>query len=160
MNIALILAGGVGARVGADIPKQFIKVLDKPIIVYTLETFEKSPLIDKIVLVCVGSHLDLAKHYCQVYNLSKVTSFIEGGADFLHSCMNGMNSLQKECEKDDVVVITSADRPFLSEEEIEDAIAVCQKHGSGIAAKPCALCMFQVGDDRTNSSTYLRDTLM
>lgn len=160
MNTAVILAGGVGERVGAGIPKQFIKVLGKPILIYTLEAFEKSPLIDRIVLVCVGSHLELAKEYCREYGITKAVYFVTGGADFLHSCINGMNNLRDVCTADDNVVITSADRPFISEEEIEDALRVCRKKGSGIAARPCSLCMFRVGKDRSCSDEYMREELV
>ncbi len=160
MNIAIVLAGGVGARVGSEIPKQFIKIFEKPIMIYTLETFEKCSIIDKIILVCIGSHIDLAKQYCYEHNITKVSNFIEGGKEFVNSCMNGMNSLRNKCENDDIVIITSADRPFLSQEEIEDAIRVCEKKGSGVAARPCSLCMFKVGNDRTGSSEYLRNNLM
>ncbi len=160
MNTAVILAGGVGERVGAGIPKQFIKVLGKPIMIYTMEAFEKCELIDRIILVCVASHMDLAKQYCHEFGITKAVSFVEGGADFLHSCINGMNSLRGVCSDEDNVVITSADRPFISEEEIEDALRVCDEKGSGIAARPCSLCMFRVGEDRSCSDEYLREELV
>jgi 2-C-methyl-D-erythritol 4-phosphate cytidylyltransferase len=160
VNIAIVLAGGVGTRVGAGIPKQFIEVLGKPIMIYTLETFEKDPFIDEIVFVCVESHMDLAKEYCKKYGISKVRTFTNGGEDFTHSCINGMNALRGKCRPDDIVVVTSADRPFISMEEIEDSIAVCREHGSGIAARKCALCMFMVGEDRTHSRNYQRDNLV
>ena len=160
MNTAIILAGGKGLRVGADIPKQFIKVLGKPIMIYTLETFQKCDLIDNIVLVCVKSHLELAQQYCEEYNINKVSAFVEGGVEFIDFCTNGMNSLVDTCNDEDIVLITSADRPFISCEEIEDSIEVCKKNGCGIAARPCSLCMFKVGEDRDRSSEYMRNDLM
>ena len=160
MNIAVVLAGGVGARIGAGIPKQFIKVLDKPIMIYTLETFEKSTCIDKIVLVCVSSHIDIAKKYCEEYKISKIIDYVEGGEEFVDSCINGMNSLYGECKSDDIVLITSADRPFISEEEIQDSIRVCKEHGCGIAARRCSLCMFKAEQGVEHSSEYLRNELL
>ena len=160
MNIAVVLAGGVGARIGAGIPKQFIEVLGKPIMIYTLETFQKDPLIDEIVLVCVRTHMDLAKEYCKKYGISKVRSFVEGGDSFLGSSINGVKSLAGKCSPDDIVVITSADRPFISMEEIDDSIRVCLEHGSGVAARDCAVCMFRVGKDRSHSHAYERDNLV
>ncbi len=160
MNIAVVLAGGSGVRVGADIPKQFIKVLDKPIMIYTLEAFEECQLIDRIVLVCIESHIEMAKKYCQEYDISKISGYFPGGKDFVDSCYNGLNSLKGIAADDDIVVITSADRPFISIDEIEDSIRVCEKYGSGIAARPCSLCMFEVDGDKTRSSKYLRETLM
>lgn len=164
MNIlktyAIVLAGGVGQRVGASIPKQFIPVLGKPILIYTLETFQKSDLIDEIILVCVKSHMDQAKAYCQEYQLDKISAYVEGGADFVHSCINGMNYLADKIPTDSIVVLSSADRPFMTEEELRDAIETCQRHGTGVAARPCSLCMFQVENHQNHSSTYMRDALV
>ena len=160
MNYALILAGGVGVRVGAGIPKQFIEVLGKPILVYTLEIFQKDENIDEIVLVCVASHIELAKKYCKDYNITKAKLVVEGGKDFIDSCLNGMDAIKGVCKSDDVILVTSADRPFISPEEIEDSIRVCKMHGSGIPARKCPLCMFEVGEDRTHSSKYRRESLM
>ncbi len=160
MNTAIVLAGGIGVRVGAGIPKQFIEVLGKPIMIYTLEVFEEEPLIDEIVFVCVETHMELARSYIKKYGLSKVATYVKGGVDFTHSCINGMSALRNRCAPDDIVVITSADRPFITREEIDDSIAVCREHGSGIAARDCAICMFMVGGDRTHSSNYQRDNLV
>ena len=160
MNIAIILAGGIGARVGAGIPKQFIEVLGKPIMIYTLETYQADPMIDEIVLVCVDTHKNLAKQLCEQYGIDKVKSIVSGGPTFVGSCINGMKSLGKRCKPDDVVIVTSADRPFTSMEEIDDSIVVAKEHGSGIAARKCALCMFETGEDKSCSGTYLRNTLV
>lgn len=160
MNIAIILAGGSGERVGAAVPKQFIKVLGKPLMIYTLETFQADNLIDEIVLVCIESHMDLARQYCDEYKLNKVQTIIPGGVDFLHSCINGMNSIRDKCKDDSIVVITSADRPFISKEEIDDSIKSCMAYGSGIAARRCNLCMFKVDDNRESSKDYMRENLV
>ena len=160
MNIAIVLAGGVGSRVGASLPKQFIKVLGKPIIIYTLEKLQNNMLIDEIICVCVKSHMDLAQQYCAEYGISKVKRFVEGGDDFTHSCINGMKALAGEADPGDVVMITSADRPFVSDEEIDDSIRTTEQYGSGIAARKCALCMFEVGEDRSHSHKYLRESLV
>ena len=160
MNTAIVLAGGTGSRVGSIIPKQFIEVLGKPIMIYTLETFETDPLIERIILVCLESHIPLAKEICDKYGISKIESIVPGGEDFTHSCMNGMNALRGKYSSDDIVVVTSADRPFITREEIDDSIQVCREHGSGIAARKCALCMFMVGEDRTHSGDYQRENLL
>ena len=160
INIAIVLAGGTGTRIGAKIPKQFIKVLGKPIIIYTLEAIEQNQMIDQIVLVCVKSHMDLAKEYCEKYQIRKAKTFIGGGIDFTSSCYNGMNALRGTCSPEDIVMITSADRPFITQEEINDSIIVCRKHGSGVAAGPCARCMFMAEGSREHSSNYQRDELI
>ena len=160
MNIAIILAGGVGARVGAKIPKQFIEVLGKPIMAYTLETFQNEALIDDIVLVCVSDYLEQARAICEKYGITKVSRLVPGGHDFFHSCLNGLNAIRPHCSDDDIVLVTSADRPFISPEEIADSVAVCEQHGSGIGAMKCARCMFMVGEDRSHSREYLRESLV
>ena len=159
-NYAIVLAGGVGQRVGAGIPKQFIPVLGKPMIIYTLETFQKCDLIDEIILVCVKSHIEQAKSICQQYQINKITAYVEGGAEFVDSCINGVNYLADKAPAGAIAVISSADRPFMSEEELIDAITTCQKHGSGVAARPCSLCMFQVMKHQDHSSAYMRDELV
>ena len=160
MNTAIVLAGGTGSRIGAGIPKQFIKVLDKPIMAYALEIFQKHPLIDGIVLVCIEQFIPLAKQICAQYGIDKVVKFVPGGSDFTHSCMNGMDALADTCTPDDNVLIVAADRPFIAPKEIDDAIALCDEHGSGIPVRKCALCMFMVGQDRTHSSDYQRENLV
>ena len=160
MNYALILAGGTGERVGAGIPKQFIEVLGKPIMIHTLETYQSDPMINEIVLVCVETHIQLARRLCEEYHIDKTRAIIPGGASFLKSCIHGVNYLAGCCSPDDIVVVTSADRPFTSTEEIRDSILTAQKHGSGVAARKCARCMFEVGEDRSRSNRYLRDTLV
>ncbi|MBO5339047.1 MAG: 2-C-methyl-D-erythritol 4-phosphate cytidylyltransferase [Clostridia bacterium] len=158
MNIAILLAGGVGARVGAEIPKQFIEVEGKPIMVYTLETFQKNEQIEEIILVCVENWLEKARYYCEKFNISKLKTIVAGGTEFIDSCINGLEAANPQ--EDDLIVITSVDRPLISNEEIDDSIRVCQEHGSGVAARKCSLCMFKVGSDTTKSKEYLRDGLV
>ena len=160
MDIAIVLAGGTGSRIGAGIPKQFIEVLGKPILVYCLETFEKHPLIDGIVLVCHKDYIQVAERCCVQYGISKVLSIVPGGEDFTHSCMNGMEYLRGRCGRQDNVLVVAADRPFIADAEIEEAIHLCNEHGSGIPVRQCALCMFMVGEDRTHSSDYQRENLV
>ena len=160
MNIAIVLAGGTGSRIGGDLPKQFIKVLNKPIMIYCLEVLENHYLVDGIVLVCHKDYIQLAEEYCGHYNIKKIKSIVPGGADFTHSCMNGMDSLRGNCGKQDNVLIVAADRPFIDNTEIEEAIKLCNEQGSGIPARKCALCMFMVGRDRSHSRDYQRENLV
>ncbi len=160
MNIAIVLAGGTGSRIGAGIPKQFIKVQGKPLLIYSLEVFQSNRNIDYIVLACIESHMQLAMEYCEEYGISKVKYIVPGGEDFTHSCMNGMEALRGKCDREDNVLIVAADRPFISPEEIEEAIELSNEHGSGIPVRKCALCMFMVGEDRSHSSDYQRDNLV
>jgi 2-C-methyl-D-erythritol 4-phosphate cytidylyltransferase len=160
MNYAIVLAGGTGSRIGAKVPKQFIEVLGKPMMIYCLEIFEKHKKVDGIVLVCIADYIDLAKKYCEQYGISKILNIIPGGEDFTHSCMNGMDYLRDICGENDNVMVVAADRPFINSQEIDEAIEMTNEHGSGIPVRKCALCMFMVGEDRTHSSDYQRENLV
>ena len=160
MNIAVILAGGVGLRVGAGYPKQFIEVLGKPIIAYTLETYQRDEKIDRIMLVCVATHMDLMKKICTDWGITKVEWIVPGGDTFVASCICGMKGLQGHCSDDDLVVVTSGDRPFTSQGEIDDSIDLALERGCGVAGRKCPLCLFEVGEDRSHSRDYKRDNLV
>ncbi len=160
MNTAIFLAGGTGSRIGAGIPKQFIEVLGKPILIYSLEIFEKNPLVDDIILVCHGDYIDHAEKLCKEYGISKIGGIVPGGEDFTHSCMNGMAFLRDKRSSDDNVLVVAADRPFITDAEIEESINLSTEHGCGIPARKCALCMFRVDADRSHSHDYQRENLV
>lgn len=134
MNIPIILAGGVGSRVGADRPKQFIEIYGKPVLVYTIEIFQNHPEIDAIEVVCIKSHIDYLKSLVKKYNLTKVRWICEGGEDFQHSVINGVNNLKGEISDDDIVLVHYGASPFVSDEIITDAIDVCRKKGNSVSA--------------------------
>ena len=89
MNIAIIIAGGVGSRMGQSIPKQFINVYDKPILLYTLESFEKHPMVDAIELVCIDGWENVVWSYAEQYNISKLKWIVKGGNSGQESIRNG-----------------------------------------------------------------------
>ena len=93
-NYVILLAGGVGKRMGADVPKQFLEVKGKPIIVYTLEHFQRHEKIEKILVVCVEGWSDYVKKLVKKYNLSKVEWVIDGGKTGHDSISNGVFFLQ------------------------------------------------------------------
>ena len=72
MNVALIIAGGSGHRTGQDIPKQFINVYDKPVLIYTLETFQRNPEIDFIEVVCIDGWHDVLRAYAKQFEINKL----------------------------------------------------------------------------------------
>ena len=133
MNIAVILAGGVGNRVGAGIPKQFIEVLGKPVLYYTLEEFEKHEEVDAILVVCVESYMDYVRDMKDKYNLSKLRWVTEGGSTFQGSVLNGIRFLEDKIDKDDVVLVHFAASPFITDDIISDAIRVCKDKGNAIS---------------------------
>lgn len=134
MNVPIILAGGVGSRVGADRPKQFIEMLGKPLLVYTIEIFQNHPEIDAIEVVCIKSHIDHLKQLVKEYNLDKVKWICEGGADFQHSVMNGVKNLKSELNDDDIVLVHYGASPFTTPDIISDAIRVAKEKGNSSPA--------------------------
>lgn len=136
-NYAIILAGGVGSRVGADRPKQFVEILGKPVLAYTIEAYQNHPEIDGIEVVCVKSHVDYLKEMISKYNYNKVKWICLGGATFQDSVYNGVQNLDGEINGRDVVMIHYGAAPFTSAKIISDAIRVCHEKGNAVSATPC-----------------------
>ena len=129
-NIALIIAGGVGARMGQDIPKQFINVNDRPVIIYTLEAFQKHPEIDAIEVVCLDGWHDVLKAYAKQFGIAKLENIVSGGLNGQDSIRNGLLDIYKRYNSDDdVVLIHDAIRPMLLPEIITDNIKICREYG-------------------------------
>lgn len=159
MNIAVILAGGVGSRVGAGMPKQFVKILGKPVIVYTIEAFQKHEDIDAIEVVCVKSHIDYMRELVDTYGLSKVKWITEGGADFQGSVLNGINNLQDKCSENDIVLVHFGASPFVEGDIIADAVRVCKLKGNAISTTPFYLLSGVKDDDEKTTKWIDRDTI-
>jgi len=134
MNYVIIIAGGVGSRLGAPIPKQFVEVLGKPVIAYTMEHFQNHPEIDAIELVCVDGYQDHLKGIANKYGITKVIKIVKGGAEYERSIMNGVAGLDGIAKSDDVVMIHWSASPFLTEDMITDNIRVCKEKGNAITA--------------------------
>lgn len=161
MNFAVILAGGVGSRLGAGIPKQFVEVLGKPIICHTIEKFETHPEIDAIEVVCVEDYLETLEKLVAGFGYKKVRYMVKGGDDFQHSVINGVYGLDGIATSDDVVVVHWAASPFIRHEEISDAIRVCKIHGNSIASFPAYLLYGKKNGDCSSSVEGIdRDSFM
>lgn len=160
MNVAVILAGGVGTRVGAEIPKQYIKIMGKPVMVYTLEKFEKNPSIDAIEIVCIKGHVPYVKDLVEEYGITKVKWYSEGGSTFQESTMNGIFDLKDEVAPDDIVLIHFAVSPMVTDDIIDDSIRVCKQHGNAIAADEMIMCTCIKDDEYCSSKSILRETLV
>lgn len=160
MNVAVILAGGVGSRVGANVPKQFIEVCGKPILAYTVEKFQNHPEIDAIEIVCIKSYLGYMEEMKQKYRLDKVKWIAEGGSTFQESVMNGINYLHDKLKDDDIVLVHFGASPFVEEEIISDAIRVCKEKGNAISTTPFYLLSGLKDEGGESSSTWVdRDTI-
>ena len=118
MNVAVILAGGVGNRVGAGIPKQFIEVLGKPILAYTIDPFEKHPDVDAVLVVCVKPYIDYIWELKEKYSFKKLIWVAEGGATFQESMINGVDFLKERISRDDTVLFHFGASPFITSDII------------------------------------------
>ena len=159
MNIALIIAGGSGARMHQDIPKQFINVADKPVIIYTLEAFQSHPNIDEIYVVCIDGWHDILRAYAKQFNITKLTSIISGGKTGQESIRNGVLEIAKTHSDEDIVLIHDAIRPMISHDIISDNICVCSEHGNAITVIPCAEAMLITNDGESSKEQENRDHL-
>jgi len=161
MNIALLIAGGVGNRMGQDIPKQFLVVEDKPIIVYTLEAFQKDPNIDEIAVVCLDGWQSYLQSYANQFNITKLKQIIPGGNSGHESIRNGVMALAENHDENDIVLIHDAIRPMVSTDIIDNCIATTIKYGNAIVCIPCCEVMLSVENKNSTSSTsnYDRDRL-
>ena len=142
MNIAMMLAGGVGNRVGADVPKQFIQIFDKPVLAYTIEIFQHHPDVDAIEIVCHKEWIDYCREMIDKYNLSKVKWIVQGGATFQESTMNGIKNLESlknegELSEDDLILVQYGAAPFTSKKIVDDVIRVAREKGNAVTTTPC-----------------------
>lgn len=136
-NYVILLAGGIGKRMGTDVPKQFLTVNDKPIIVHTLERFQKNPLIEKIVVVCVKEWQNHVMNLVNEYDLTKVAWITEGGSTGHDSIRNGVFFLKDKIQPDDYIVVHDAVRPVLPQKAIDEVIRVAHEKGNASSSIVC-----------------------
>lgn len=159
MNIALIIAGGSGARMHQSIPKQFLTVNERPVIVYTLEAFQRHADIDEIAVVCIAGWEQVLRAYAAQFNITKLKYVIPGGENGQASIRNGVLELESHFGRDDIVLIHDAIRPMVSADIISDCIVKTREHGCAIACIPCAEAMLQTEDGSVSVGSYPRDRL-
>lgn len=159
MNIALIIAGGTGVRMGADIPKQFINVNGKPVIAYALETFEKHDEVDVIAVVSVDNWKDEVLSYRNRYNITKLKHVYSGGNTAQESIRNGLFALEACYDSNDFVLISDSVRPLVSADIITDSLKKARECGISMAAIPCSDAMFVTEDGKITTEEYPRDNL-
>lgn len=157
--VAMITAGGSGNRMHQNIPKQFLMVDERPVIIYTLEAFQKHPFIDAIAVACISGWENVLEAYAQQFNITKLKYIVPGGDTGMQSIRNGIFELEKHYSPDDIVLIHDAIRPMLSSEVISDCIRVTQKYGNATAVIPCAEAMLQTENGEASTGSYPRDKL-
>ncbi|MBR3621971.1 MAG: 2-C-methyl-D-erythritol 4-phosphate cytidylyltransferase [Selenomonadaceae bacterium] len=159
MNIALLTAAGKGTRMQSEIPKQFLHIRNKPVILYTMAAFQKHPQVDAIMVVSLDSWRDMIWSYARQYGIGKLKWIVEGGSTGQESIRNGLLALEKECSTEDIVIVHDGNRPMISNEVISDSLAVCRAHGSAVAAIPCIEAIYQSKDGEASNITLDRNEL-
>ena len=159
MNIALLIAGGSGKRMGQEIPKQFLNVYDKPVIIYTMEAFQRHPMIDEIAVVCLDEWQHVLEIYARQFDITKLKAVVSGGENGQDSIRNGLFALEKDHAREDIVLVHDAIRPMISEEIITDCIRVTREFGNAITVIPCAEAMLVTEDQTSSDGIFMRDRL-
>jgi len=159
MNIALLTAAGSGTRTHQDIPKQFLHVDNKPIIVFTLEAFQKHPSIDAIIVVVLQGWADVLCAYAKQFNIEKLKYTVFGGKTGQESIFAGLCELEKHYAEDDVVMIHDGNRPMLPQEVITDSFVTFSEHGNAVAAIPCTEVICQSENGYSSIRSIARETL-
>lgn len=159
MNYVIIIAGGIGSRLGASVPKQFVEVLGKPVIAYTMQHFQSHPEIDAIELVCVDGYQEHLKAITEKFGVTKLLKIVKGGSEYERSIMNGVAGLKDIAKPDDLVMIHWAASPFLSEDIITDNIRVCREKGNAITASHSYL-LYGSNDGDCAKKAINRDSFM
>lgn len=134
MNIALLLAAGTDPTFQMDIPKQFVNVYNRPIIVYTMEIFQNHSEIDAIMVACLNGWENMVEAYARQFDISKLKWVIQGGRSGQETSKFAVDRLMESCSGEDVIVIHDAIRPMVSDEIISDSIGTCKRKGMGVAA--------------------------
>lgn len=160
MNIALLTAAGTGTRMHMEIPKQFLHIHNKPIIIYTMEAFQNHPSIDYILVVTLDQWKDVLWAYAKQFNITKLKWVISGGSTGQESIKNGLDTIKREITDEDVIVtVHDGNRPMVSSEIISDNLATFSKCGNAVAVIPCTEVVFESDDGISSLVSTPRERL-
>jgi 2-C-methyl-D-erythritol 4-phosphate cytidylyltransferase len=161
MNIAILTAGGVGSRTHQDLPKQFITVDNKPILIYTLEAFQQHPNIDEIYVACLDGWEAVLNAYAKQFGITKLKRTVLGGATGQESIYNAMKAIYEDYgnTRDIVVLIHDGNRPMISQDVITDNIVKQKMYGSAVTVIPTTEVVFVSQDGRISNDALNREEL-
>ena len=159
MVIAVIIAGGSGSRMGQDIPKQFINVYDKPVLIYTLEGFQKHPLVEAIEVVCIDGWQSVLWAYAKQFGIDKLKWVIPGGSSAQESIRNGIFNLEGIASDEDTIIVHDGIRPLVDETVLTDVILKCRQYGNAVTSLPYNEQIFIIDDEISTTKYIPRETL-
>ena len=155
MVVALLTAAGTGTRMGQDIPKQFMHVENKPLIIYTMEAFQNHPGVDAILVVTLPAWTDVLKAYARQFNISKLRWVVAGGTTGQESIRNGLYALKDELPGDTTIMVHDGNRCMVSGEIISNSLATFREHGSAVTAIPCVEAVFRSDDNGATATVSI-----
>lgn len=161
MNIALLTAGGIGNRMGQDIPKQFMTIDNIPVIIYTIKAFQDHPQIDGIAVVCLAGWEAPLRAYCNQFNITKLKWIFPGGNSNQESIQNGLKGLREAgCKDDDIVLVHDGVRPLVAQRIITENIESCKKYGYAVTGMICKEAIMEKVDDTVRNISIPRERLI
>lgn len=152
MNTALLMMGGSGTRFGADIPKQYIKVSDRPIFSYILEGYNKLENIDKIIIVSHADWIDYVEQTAKEVNAHKLYRVTAGGETRSESVKNGLKAAAEFSKPDDVILIHDATHPYVDAQGITEVIDGVKAYGGATLAQFNYDTVYRMDDDHILSN--------
>lgn len=152
MNIAIVFAGGSGVRMGAGVPKQFLEIEGKPILIHTLRLFEMHHKIDKIYLATLEDYIPYVWALAEEFHISKLARIVTGGSTAMDSVYNALKCAQEENPEDSIVLIHDGVRPYVGYDVISNNIKSVKKYGSAITSTPCFETVLLSQDEGTTVS--------
>lgn len=159
MNIAVIFAGGSGIRMGAGVPKQFLEINGKPVIIHTLKLFQNHDMIDKIYISVLENYIPYMKELVSEFHISKTASVVAGGATAQDSIYNALKEAEKENPEDSIVLLHDGVRPFVSYNTIAANIEGVKQKGNAITCTACCeTILLSKNGEQVDFVPYRKDT--
>lgn len=135
-HYAIVVAGGQGLRMGADLPKQFLPIGGRPVLMHTLEAFERASPGIRLILVLPTGQQDFWKSLCQKHGFTLPHAIADGGETRFHSVLNGLHAIREDADSNAIVGVHDGVRPFVSEEVIRRCYAAAQEHEAVVPVTP------------------------
>ena len=160
MTVAVIFAGGTGQRMkNTAVPKQFLELYGKPIIIHTLEIFQNHPNVDAIIIPCVAGWHEHLQRMADKFGITKLIKIVPGGKTSQESKLSALYALKDICKPDDVVLMHDAVRPLITAKTIDDNLECVKAFGNAITVDPFTETGIVSEDGKTVSDTIERQKL-